>query len=80
MKFNWFKKKELTPEAIFEILKADKEEATEEYEFVRKHLPIMVADDDFLEFLEEEGIAPGDSIEMVEITELFAIWMAENCQ
>jgi hypothetical protein len=79
MKFNWFKRKELTPEAVFEILKADREKATEEYKFVRDHLPIMVADDDYLEFLEEEGVAPGDSIEMVEAAELFKIWMTENC-
>ena len=60
-----------------EILKASKEKPTTEYKF---DLPIMVADDDYLEFLEEEGIAPGDSVEMVEAAELFGIWMAENCQ
>jgi len=80
MNFNWFKRKELTPEAVLEILKARNEEPTEEYVFGTKKLPIMVADDDYLEFLEEEGIAPGDSIEMVDAAELFKIWMAENCQ
>jgi hypothetical protein len=79
MKFNWFKKQELTPEIVLEILRADKEKAIEEYPFGwKKDLPVMVADDDFLEFLQEESI--GDSIEMVEVAELFAIWMAENCQ
>ena len=83
MKFNWFKRKEeLTPEAVLQILKARDEEPTVEYKFggYAYDLPITVADDDFLEYLEEESIFPGDSIEMVEITELFAIWMAENCQ
>jgi hypothetical protein len=79
MKFSWFKRKELTPEIVLEILRADKEKAIEEYPFGwKKDLPVMVADDDFLEFLQEESI--GDSIEMVEVAELFAIWMAENCQ
>ena len=79
MKFNWFKKQELTPEIVLEILRADKEKAIEEYPFGwKKDLPVMVADDDFLEFLQEESI--GDSIEMVEVAELFKIWMAENCQ
>lgn len=81
MKFNWFKRKEeFTPEVVLEILKASKEKPTSEYVFGDKGLPVMVADDDYLEFLEEEGIAPGDSIEMVEAAELFKIWMAENCQ
>ena len=71
MKFNWFKRKEeLTPEAVLEILKADAEKAID--------LPILVADDDFMEFLQEESV--GDTIEMVEAAELFKIWMAENCQ
>ena len=78
MKFNWFKRKELTPEAVFEILKADKEKPLTNYTF-GNDLEIMVADDDYLEFLEEEGIAPSDSIEMVEAAELFKIWMTENC-
>lgn len=74
MKFNWFRKKEeLTPEAVLEILKADSEEATAEYK-----LPIMVADDDFLEFLEEESM--GNEVNIDEAAELFGIWMAENCQ
>ena len=79
MKFNWFKRKELTPEIVLEILRADAEKATTEYVFGNKGLPVMVADDDYLEFLEEEGIAPGDSVEMVEAAELFKIWMTENC-
>jgi hypothetical protein len=78
MKFNWFKRKELTPEAVLEILRADKEKPLTSYTF-GNDLEIMVADDDYLEFLEEEGIAPGDSIEMVEAAELFKIWMTENC-
>jgi hypothetical protein len=81
MKFNWFKRKEeFTPEMVMEILKADKEIlTTEEYYFgYEKGLPVMTADDDFLEFLQEESM--GTEIELVEITELFAIWMAENCQ
>ena len=74
--FNWFKRKEeLTPEAVLEILKARDEEPTTEYKF---DLPIMVADDDFLEFLQEESV--GTEIEMVEAAELFNVWMAENCQ
>jgi hypothetical protein len=74
MIFNWFKKNELTPEVVFEILRADAEKAEEEYDF---GLPIMVADDDFLEFLIEESI--GNEVEMAEAAELFGIWMAENC-
>jgi len=77
--FNWFKKKELTPEIVLEILRADKEKATEEYHFgYEKGLPVMWADDDFLEFLQEESM--GTEIEMVEAAELFKVWMAENCQ
>jgi hypothetical protein len=71
MKFNWFKRKEeLTPEAVLELIKADAEKAI--------GLPILVADADFMEFLQEESV--GETIEMVEAAELFAIWMAENCQ
>ena len=79
MIFNWFKRKEeLTPEVVLEILKARDEEATAEYRFgYEKGLPVMVADDDFLEFLQEESM--GTEIEMVEAAELFKIWMAENC-
>jgi len=74
--FNWFKRKEeLTPEAVLEIIKAQEEEHTTEYKF---DLPIMVADDDFLEFLQEESM--GTEIELVEAAELFDVWMAENCQ
>ena len=80
MGFNWFKRKEeLTPEMVMEILRADKEEATGEYHFGwEKGLPVMTADEDFLEFLQEESM--GTEIELVEVTELFKIWMAENCQ
>lgn len=80
MKFNWFKRKEeLTPEAVLEIIKADAEEATAEYRFGYKDgLPVMVADDDFLEFLEEESM--GNEVDINEAAELFGIWMAENCQ
>lgn len=78
--FNWFKRKEeLTPEVVLEILKADSEEATTEYRFGYKDgLPVMVADDDFLEFLEEESM--GNEVDINEAAELFGIWMAENCQ
>ena len=41
-------------------------------------LPVMVADDDFIEFLQEESVF--DSIELVELAELFALWMKENCE
>jgi hypothetical protein len=76
--FNWFKK-ELTPEMVFEILKADKEKATAEYVFEGEtyDLPIVTADDDFLEFLQEESM--GYEIDINEAAELFGIWMAENC-
>ena len=80
MKFNWFKRKELTPEAVLEILKADAEKATVEYVYEGEtyNLPIVLADEDFLEFLQEESM--GTEIELVEAAELFQIWMAENCQ
>jgi UDP-2,3-diacylglucosamine pyrophosphatase LpxH len=42
------------------------------------YLPVMVADDDFIEFLQEESVF--DSIELVELAELFALWMKENCE
>jgi hypothetical protein len=78
--FNWFKRKEeLTPEAVLEILKARDEGGTEEYHFgYEDGLPVMVADDDFLEFLEEESM--GNEVDINEAAELFGIWMAENCQ
>jgi len=64
---------------VFEMLKADKEKAKEEYHFgYEKGLPVMVADDDFLEFLQEESM--GTEIELVELAELFKVWMADNCQ
>lgn len=80
MKFNWFKKKEeFTPEAVQTILDAQNETDLDEYSFGWEgDLPIMVADDDFLEFLQEESM--GHAIELVELAELFKIWMAENCE
>jgi hypothetical protein len=42
------------------------------------YLPVMVADDDFIEFLQEESVF--DTIELVELAELFALWMKENCE
>lgn len=81
MKFNWFKReKELTPEAVFEMLKADKEILVTEYVYGGEtyDLPIVTADDDFLEFLQEESM--GYEIDINEAAELFGIWMAENCQ
>jgi hypothetical protein len=75
--FNWFKK-ELTPEVVFEILRADAEKAKEPYEFGwENNMPVMWADDDFLEFLHEESA--GTEMNLVEAAELFGIWMAENC-
>ena len=74
MQFNWFKRKELTPEAVFEILRADAEKADDRYDF---GLPIMVADEDFIEFLQEESL--GEEVDITEAAELFGIWMAENC-
>jgi len=80
MKFNWFKRKELTPAAVFEILRADAEKTTLEYVYEGEtyDLPIVTADDDFLEFLQEESM--GYEIDINEAAELFGIWMAENCQ
>lgn len=39
-------------------------------------LPVMVVDDDFVEYLEEESTE--GTIEMVEFAELFAQWLKEN--
>jgi len=80
MKFNWFKREKLTPAAVFEILRADAEKATLEYVYEGEtyDLPIVTADDDFLEFLQEESM--GYEIDINEAAELFGIWMAENCQ
>lgn len=39
-------------------------------------LPVMVADEDFIEYLVEESV--GDSIEVVEVAEYFAQWLKEN--
>jgi hypothetical protein len=41
-------------------------------------LPVMIADEDFIEFLHEEGVE--DSIEEVEAAEYFLQWMKENCE
>jgi len=41
-------------------------------------LPVMVADEDFIEFLQEESV--DDSVEEVEAAEYFAQWMKENCE
>ena len=40
-------------------------------------LPVMVADEDFIEYLAEEGF--DEAIDEVEAAELFAQWMKENC-
>ena len=42
------------------------------------YLPVMVADDDFIEFLQEESVF--DTIELVELAELFFEWMNDNCE
>jgi len=41
-------------------------------------LPVMVADEDFIEYLAEEGF--DESIDEVEAAEYFAQWMKENCE
>jgi hypothetical protein len=42
------------------------------------YLPVMDVDDDFFEFLQEESIF--DTIELVELAELFFEWMIDNCE
>ena len=46
--------------------------------YVGLELPVMVADDDFIEFLQEESVF--DTIELVELAELFFEWMNDNCE
>ena len=41
-------------------------------------LPVVVMDDDFIEFLQEESVF--DTIELVELAELFKLWMDNNCE
>ena len=41
-------------------------------------LPVMMVDEDFIEYLAEESTE--DSIEVVEAAEYFAQWMKENCE
>lgn len=41
-------------------------------------LPVVVMDDDFIEFLQEESVL--DTIELVELAELFKIWMDDSCE
>lgn len=41
-------------------------------------LPVMVADEDFIEYLAEEG--HDESIEEAEAAEYFVQWMKENCE
>jgi hypothetical protein len=42
------------------------------------YLPTMVVDNDFIEFLQEESVF--DTIELVELAELFFEWMSDNCE
>ena len=41
-------------------------------------LPVTVADEDFIEYLAEEG--HDEAIDEVEAAEHFAQWMKENCE
>lgn len=83
MNFNWFKKKKPLTEALSELSAVLETEPTEVNEFgwlelrpALNGLPMVVADDDFLEFLAEEGY--GDSIELDDLMVLYAEWEADN--
>jgi hypothetical protein len=41
-------------------------------------LPVYVADDDFFEYLIEEGF--DESLDVIEVLEAFDEWMKENCE
>ena len=41
-------------------------------------LPVIVVDDDFFEYLEEESA--GNSIDINELAIYFSDWMKENCE
>jgi hypothetical protein len=82
MKFKWFKKATPTTDAILERLAQESKEATD---FPLYHttlsfhgMPIVVADDDFTEFLAEEGY--NESIELDDFYVLYQEWAAENVE
>lgn len=60
MKFTWFKKKQ----------------QVEAPEVTYNDLPVIVVDDDFFEYLEEES--DSNTIEEAELGVLFAEWLADN--
>jgi hypothetical protein len=77
MKFNWFKKKTSFVETNLQEIKQEQlfaDEFTMNVTF--DGLPIIVADDDFTEFLLEEGY--GDKIEYDDFVILYEEWAAEN--
>lgn len=79
MKFNWFKKKTSFVETNLQEIKQEQlfaDEFTMNVTF--DGLPIIVADDDFTEFLLEEGY--GDNIEYDDFVILYEEWAAENVE
>lgn len=85
MKFNWFKKEKTLAEAVIEFTAIMEEKPEEVYEFgwteagpQLNGLPIVVADDDFFEYLAEEGY--GESIEYDDLIFMYQDWEAENVE
>lgn len=79
MKFNWFKKKESFVETSMQEIKTEQfffDEISKEFTF--DGLPIVVADDDFTEFLVEEGY--DNTIEYDDFVILYEEWAAENVE
>jgi hypothetical protein len=84
MKFPWRKNKEArTTEILDELKSLFSEEASDAHEFDWTEigpnfngLPIIVADDDFFEYLAEESYS--ESIEFDELVLVYEEWAAEN--
>jgi hypothetical protein len=86
MKFNWFKKKnEVSSDSLEKLREMFFEEELTDNEFdwmeegpKMNGLPVIVADDDFFEYLVEEG--HGESIEYDELILVYEEWAAENVE
>lgn len=86
MKFNWFKKKEKTlTDTLSELSAVLDIQTTEVNEFgwadihpAINGLPMVVVDDDFFEYLAEEGY--DESIEYDELLLVYEDWETENVE
>jgi hypothetical protein len=85
MNFKWFKREKPLIKAVEEFAAMMEEQPEEVYEFgwteagpQLNGLPVIVADDDFFEYLAEEGYS--ESIEYDELILVYEDWAKENVE